>query len=757
MREADLRGADLRYADLTEADLIEADLTEANLRGAKLRNARLYNANLYGANLSGAILSGAELCEADLSLTDLTGTDLSLTELSWVDLTGTDLSGANLTGAYMDGANLTGAYMGGANLSGADLSGANLTAARLGGANLEGAFYFSYRPPTGIPLSYFKEIPSESIHRYTGGLFPFNLRSSLPLSGLLQNFGHEVEKGLRLAYQDRVAISGIPVELHVEDNQSTLAIAEESIRSASNDVETLAYIGGITSAHALSMGQIAVGSGFPLFTPSATTQQLDPDPYNSYIVKVAPLDNYQIEAIKYVIGYSGGGREIFLLSEDSAYGSGFDRGLVSDDSIQVVGRYSFTDGDLLRDDTKLEEAVLAIENAFEPGAWGTCVLAMYDRDANRLLKRLLEIPALKNFTWILTDGATMETTLAGLPLTPTHENPFPFSVRGLMWGLTPSIAPDLHTSIEFKSKFETAYSHEPEWLSYYGYDTYVACTTALDRATQKSRTGIWNAIADMSFEAVTGRKWFDEKGLLHSAIYDIHRVGTGGFQFMGEKRVKQPATSSNEVLSQKTESAQSPQFSTAQPDLLSTGFAYTLPGDDRRIGHVAGGPGVNGSWVTRSRDFSDGWVLVAFYEDAETRITDDGREFGFQEGVTYHLNFDMSRNTLEGKTPTGLDVLHVNVTSACRYRDADGIERFNTKDIVQASAPFAEWSQDGPFTLEIPFQYVSADPEGVICTDEDHRLNWEITLLNSAGQELTLNSVSIIQGDTTPVENFMLH
>ncbi|MFH1739641.1 MAG: ABC transporter substrate-binding protein, partial [bacterium] len=493
---------------------------------------------------------------------------------------------------------------------------------------------------------------------------------------------------------------------------------------------------------------VASSMGLPLFAPTATTQQLDSDLYNSYVVKVSPLDNYQIEAIKYFLN-SLGVQKIVVINEDSAYGNGFNQGLTSDSSIQVVGRYSFPDGELLRDDTRLEAAILTIENAVRSGA-RMGVLAAYDQDANRLLKRLAEIPALMNFDWILTDGATIDATLAGLP----SESLF---YQHRLYGLTPSIAPDLYSSLEFKSKFEAEFSQKPEWFSYYGYDSFMACATALEQATEKSRAGIWNAIANLSFEGVTGRKWFDEKGMLQSAIYDIKKAVGGEFVIVGEYRVKQPNTPSNGSPSGKSMSPKLRQYFTSQSNLVFENFTYTLSGGDQKIGHVAGGPGENNSWVARSRDYGDGWVLVAFYEDAVRGMTVDGQEFGFRDGVTYHLNFDMSRETLAGKIPNGQNILQVKVTSVCRYRDQEGIQRFASKDLVQAAATFTDWPEEGPFLLEIPVQYASAAPDGITPNDEDHLLNWEISLFNSANQELTLKSVSIIQRDTTGVEKFMLH
>lgn len=572
---------------------------------------------------------------------------------------------------------------------------------------------------------------------------PFRIQAFLPLTGAVENFGTQVHRGLTLAGQDRSSAGGTQFDLQVHDNGSSLQKAKDSVQAASDDPDTVSMISGVISAHALEMGLLAKDAGLPLFTPTATSHQLASSDYNAFNIRVAPLDNYQVEAIKYFLT-SFGVQRVVLLNEDSPYGDGFYQGLSSDASINLLGHYAFPYGNI-----GLDAAVNAIQGAVDKGA-RIGVLAAYDQDANALLKRLADVDGLKNFDWIMTDGATLETTLKGLPAQGLFYQP-------RLYGLTPSITPDLYTSQQFMANFQAQFSEKPEWFAYYGYDSFMACAAAFDQAAEKTPSGIWNAIPNLQFEGATGRKWFDDKGMLQSAVYDIKKVVAGEFVILGEVRVKQPGTTPGGNTSGKMASTKAAIPSGVDSDLVFQGFTYTLPGADEKIGHVAGGPGENGTWLARSRDYDEGWVLVAFYEDAVRGTTDDNRRFGFREGLTYHLNFDMSRQTVDGKTPAGENILEVKVTSVCRYRDAEGVQRFAMKDLVQKTATFTKWPEEGSLLFDIPVEYASAAPDGVVYADEDQMLNWEITLFNSAHQELTFKSVSIVQQDITAVEEFTLY
>ncbi len=569
----------------------------------------------------------------------------------------------------------------------------------------------------------------------------FNIMASLPKTGIVENYGREVNNGVLLALEDINNQGAMHLDLQIEDNESSLTNEEDSFNAATGNQEILAVVGGVISAHALEMGKIASNMELPLFSPTATSQILNSSQYNQYVIKISPLDNYQIEAVLSQLE-SLNIQKIVLLNEDSPYGEGFYDGLsAAEETIQVLEHYAFPYGEL-----DLETAIPIIRDASVAGAQ-IGVIAAYDQDANRLLKRLSEIPELMNFGWIMTDGAAIEATLEELPF--DNELYVP-----RLYGLTPSIADNLDKSQDFKSKFVAQFSEKPEWLSYYGYDSLMACAAALNRATEQTRAGIWDAISNLQYDGATGQKWFDEKGLLQSAVYDVKKVINGEFVILSELRVKQPGVQNSSAGKVQTRSMEP---LNGESDLLFEGFRYTLPGADQHIGHIAGGAGPDGSWIAQSRDYNEGQVLMAFYEDAVRGLTDNGEPFGFQDGITYNLAFDMNRTTVVRQVPSGDSILEVKVTLVCRYRDGNGVQRFANKDLVEKAVTFAEWPQEGPFLLDIPVPYSSVAPVGADYAAEDQLLNWEISLLNAAHQAITLKSVSIIQGDTTDIKNYMLY
>ena len=510
------------------------------------------------------------------------------------------------------------------------------------------------------------------------------------------------------------------------------------MQRAADDPNTLAVIGGVISSNALAMGTIAKESEIPLFTPTATSQSLAGPDYTPYVIKGAPLDNYQIEAIKELLK-SLHLNNIAVIYEDSSYGKGFYEGLNKDESIEVAGHYGFPSGEL-----SIRGALSGIQTARSAGA-RIGVLATYDQDAKFLLNYLGNNSAVNSLRWIMTDGATLDTVLEGLPRQDGNYLPY-------LYGVTPSIARDLSYSQDFATRFESEYGYEPTWFSYYAYDTALLCFAAFGYSPMKNRKGIWEYTQDMSFTGVSGSKCFDENGMLQSAVYDTYKVVNNKFAILGEIRVTQPSTDGNS--SGKTVSSKSPQ---TESDLAFKGFTYTLNGDNEQIGHVAGDAGEDGVWIAQSRDSDIGWVLMAFYEDATRGEADDNRPFGFRDTTTYHLNFDLSRDTVLDQIPVGDDILQIKVTSVRRYHNQNGAQQFATKELLRKTVTFEEWQTAGDYVLEIPVVYESASPDGAAYKDEDNLLNWEFNIINAAHQEITIKSVVIEQRDQTGVQDFMLH
>ncbi|RJP31604.1 MAG: amino acid ABC transporter substrate-binding protein [Candidatus Omnitrophota bacterium] len=577
---------------------------------------------------------------------------------------------------------------------------------------------------------------------YTGNvplpLFQTNVMEITPRTGDLARMGNQVEKGITQAFSD-MDLASKSISLIVNDNQSAVTKSAELAQTAITDSSYLAILGAVASKNTMAIAQENQNAADPLvqFTFSSS-QQLDTMPR---LVKVAPLDDYQVDVMASVLAYNGLSK-IFLLVENSTYGLGFER-LKNKTGIQVVEELVFQSGAL-----DASQVIARMASAIAAGAQ-VGVMAGYDTDARTLLQALATQTdaSLRNFSWIFSDAITTDSVLQGLPFDRT------LFYHPVIMGLTPSITNQLQTSIQFKAAYQAANNGEiPEWPAYYAYDTVAAFNAMLNASASQTRADLWATVSGLRFEGVTGAKWLDDKGSLQSAIYDVNYVILGKFHIIGEDRVKQPDSAGGGAAKSATRSTPL----TVNDSLIYDNFVYELAGDNPLISHAAGGPDGNGNWVAQSRDMELGWVLVAYYEDAHRKLTTDGKAFGFKDGNHYTLQFVLSRENLSSPQPNGA-ILEIEVSSHSQLSDGEGQSGYISQVLENTIISFSDWATPGPLLVQIPFLYESQAPDWYPPEYANDLLNWELRLLNSAHQKLTLSSVTILAGDHTSIGDFILY
>lgn len=587
-------------------------------------------------------------------------------------------------------------------------------------------------PPTPTPTT--TPTPEPPTPTPTPIPVEWKMMEIVPKTGELAYYGNLVEKGITQAYS-ALGLSGKGIHRTVNDNQSTIEKSVELTQTAINDPSYLAILGASASRNSVAIAQANGQAADPLVQYTfSSSQQLDTMPY---VVKVAPLDNYQVDAMASVLAYNGLSK-IFLLYENSPYGSGFKR-LETIPGIEIVDEMAFQTG-MIETSQVISKLAAAVAAGAQVG-----VMVGYDADAKAVLQALAaQVDAgLRNFNWIFSDAITTDAVLAGLPFDRT------LFYHPVIMGLTPSIADQLQTSIQFKAAYQAAYNQIPEWQAYYAYDTAAAFQAMLSRIPDYSRANLWASVSNLQFEGVTGQKWLDNKGSLQSAIYDVNYVILGKFKIIGEERVKQP--SGNGGMGAKVAAFAQPR--TEDGTLVYDNFVVRMNGADPLIGHAAGGP-QGDAWVAQSRDLDLGWVLVAYYEDAQRTLTDDGQAYGYKDGNQYTLQFELNRQNLTTQQTLGT-IMEIEVSSHYQFTNAQGHEQFLSEVLVDRLVSFAEWPAVGPLTIPVPVTYKSLAPLGTVA-GEHNQLNWEIRLLNSARQKLTFSSVTIVAGEAA-VGDFMLY
>ena len=568
--------------------------------------------------------------------------------------------------------------------------------------------------------------------------FPTNVLQITSETGEFAYYGNQAVKGVSQAFSDMDFAAKL-IPLIVEDNQSTVAKSVELAQTAVTDPTNLAIIGAVASQNTVAIAQENAKNNDPLvqFTFSSS-QQLDA---MSHLVKVAPLDDYQVDAMASVLDYNGLSK-IFLVIEDSAYGMGFE-GLKDKSKLTVVDEFVFQNGSI-----DANQAITKIAAAIDAGAQ-VGIMAEYTADAYTLLQALANATdaSVRNFSWIFSDGMTTNAVLQGLPFDKT------LFYHPVIIGLTPSITDQLQTSIQFKNAYQAANNGTiPEWPAYYAYDCVAALNAMLASSSSQTRAELWATVSGLQFEGVTGAKWLDNNGSLQSAIYDVNYVILGKFKIIGEERVKQPNSSSNDAA--KAAARFTPLA--VEDTTVYDNYTYKLVGDDPLISHAAGGPDGNGGWAAQSRDLDMGWVLVAYYEDAQRKLTTEGKEFGFKDGNRYTLQFTLNRENLVSPQPVG-SILEIEITTHAELSDEDGNSGYITHFLDEKVITFSDWTTPDPLVVQIPFEYESQIPDWYPPEYAKDLLNWELRLLNSAHQKLLLSSVAIIAEESTSIEDFMLY
>jgi len=577
--------------------------------------------------------------------------------------------------------------------------------------------------------------------------------SILPLTGDLQDYGVKIINGIEMAIADHQVSNTPPPQffynLSSHDNQSATAMAEALVIDASNDENVLALFGGAASNNTLRMAGLCEANQIPLFSPTATSNLLSD---TDYTAKVVPSDNYQVEAIyqalyEYVFKYIGG--KILIIAEDSEYGKGFLE-LLNKEDIYFDWNDDKNDYTYIFPSHALdpEQAIQFIFDKYSTDYITAVVLAVYEDDARAILQVLErhESNILTNLIYFFTDSATTRKAIDNKYLPPYLA----------FFGITPYI-PDTSASRTFAGKYNSSYGAAPEWFSYYAYDAVTAFNEAIKDSTEISRQGIWDTIPWMRFEGLTGTKTFDEKGNLYSAAYDLYVIDSGSKDW---NKVETILIQQPQVVSSPTGSGKVQLRTVSLENQLlnvSENFTYSLNAADPLISHLAGEQSHIFGWIAEPLDASMGGVLMAYYEDIERGLSIDNQPFVFQDGQTYHLTFNVLRESITTEPPTEGDILDINVQSVYRYQNGDGVTHFARQDLINHTVTFIDWPNEGSTQITIPITYQSAAPDGAVINDEDNRFHWELKLLNAAQQKVLLTIVEIGTDVPTEVEDFMLY
>ncbi len=324
---------------------------------------------------------------------------------------------------------------------------------------------------------------------------PSKFGAVLPLTGSAEVYGTSIRQGIELAAEHVQADPEAPkVALEVVDSRSD----PEAARAALDRVYAggaLAAIGGVTSAEALTMVEVADSRRRILLSPSASLPQLSGISENFF--RVYPSDfsegtvmaRYAFDDLKLRTGV--------ILAKEEPYAKGIQQ-VFSEEFTRRTGKIlesiEFPAG--TSDFAALADRVVTLKPDF-------VYLAAYAEETSRLITQLqahrydgliLATSSLAAADSIAVLGARAE----GIYFTQTA-----FGIAG------EKVAPHVQA---FMDAFKKRWGKEPDVFAAHGYDAFMILVEAI-RQGGESASSFWKGMRNIhEFPGVTGALQFDDRG-----------------------------------------------------------------------------------------------------------------------------------------------------------------------------------------------------------------------------------------------------
>ncbi len=327
------------------------------------------------------------------------------------------------------------------------------------------------------------------------GKGPSRFGAVLPLSGAAEVYGKSIRQGIELAYEQVKADSEAPkVELQVVDSKSDPPTAHDMLDRVYAD-GALAAIGGITSAEALAMVEVADSRRRILLSPSASLPQLSGISENFF--RVYPSDfsegtvmsRYAFDELKVRTGVILAKEETYAKGIQTVFAEEFQRR-----GGKILETIEFPAG--TTDFAALADRTVTLKPDF-------VYLAAYADEIARLVAQL-HAHQFNGLILTTSSFAAAETIASvrdqgeGIYFTQTS-----FTTQGK------DLAPHVRA---FVDAFEARWKKEPDIYAAHGYDAFMILVEAV-RQGGDSTTSFWKGMRNIhEYPGVTGALQFDDRG-----------------------------------------------------------------------------------------------------------------------------------------------------------------------------------------------------------------------------------------------------
>lgn len=324
---------------------------------------------------------------------------------------------------------------------------------------------------------------------------PVTVGVVLPLTGEFAIYGEPIRRGIELAFEELQAQEDFPypLDLQVRDSESDPEIAADQLDQL-YEAGAPAVIGGVTTAEALAMVEVADQRDRVLLSPSASSPQLTGLSTNFF--RVFPSDFEEGTKMGYFAIQTLGVDEVVIAAAESQYAKGIQQVFA-----QEIERNGGTVTEVIEYPPNTDDLGGVIERimTLSPEA---VYLADYAPNLERLVSGLED----RGY-----QGTILSTSSIA---TPEFVESVGAAANGVLFTQSNyDIQSDEERIQQFVARFREQYDKVPDLYAAHGYDAMRIYGRALIEGGGRRPSNFWQGMRGItSFPGVTGPIQFDEQG-----------------------------------------------------------------------------------------------------------------------------------------------------------------------------------------------------------------------------------------------------
>lgn len=315
----------------------------------------------------------------------------------------------------------------------------------------------------------------------------------LPLTGEYSQYGEAIQRGLELAHEELVA-GGSDVTIEMFDSQSDPATGAELVNDAMSD--SIAVIGGATSAEALEAIGAADDRNVALLSPTASSPELSGASRNFF--RIFPSGDKESAILAGFIANQLQSERLAILYQNDPYGTATAESIKSVYTGEIVAEAGFEVGDVMAD--AVAEVVAADPQAVYVAAIGDDLAT-----AIRELRAAGIVDNEDKRQWIVTGSPLVSPAVL--------EAAGDAAERVFLAQTDFDVTSEQEPIVSFVQSYEAKYGSKPGYYAAHGYDVMRVAAEAANNTESGMAGDFIKALrAINNFPGVTGSIQFREGG-----------------------------------------------------------------------------------------------------------------------------------------------------------------------------------------------------------------------------------------------------